>query len=66
VFRRQDTIYEFPTLAECREAFARMMQQEFNWDGPDEWTREPPAALEDKGPGRRSAFGANRKTNNVT
>jgi Family of unknown function (DUF5906) len=35
-------IYEFPPLPECRAAFARTMQQDFNWDERKEWQQEPP------------------------
>jgi hypothetical protein len=30
-------IYEFPGLATCREHFEKMLQQEIDWSGPNEW-----------------------------
>jgi Family of unknown function (DUF5906) len=37
-------VYEFPSLPECRAAFAKMMHQEFKWPDSeqDEWTQQPP------------------------
>jgi hypothetical protein len=34
-------LYQFPPLQECREAFARALQQEFRWDGQRNWVHEP-------------------------
>ena len=31
------SIYKFPSLAECRANFAKLMQTEVKWDGPEEW-----------------------------
>lgn len=36
------TIYEFPALEKCRQAFAAAMQQAFPWDDTEDWTLEPP------------------------
>ena len=33
-------IYEFPGLATCREHFEKMLQQEIDWSGPNEWVVE--------------------------
>jgi hypothetical protein len=30
-------IYTFPSLADCRAAFAHELRQELRWDGPEEW-----------------------------
>src|SRR5262249_19628062 len=32
-------IYEFPSLAECRAAFERLIQQEIDWPEQDDWRR---------------------------
>ena len=34
-------VYAFPPLAECREAFAKMLQQKFKWVEKDGWSVEP-------------------------
>jgi hypothetical protein len=41
----RSSVYEFPPLAECREAFARLMQQDFEWGRPEEWREVPPVPL---------------------
>lgn len=33
------SVYEFPTLADCRRNFELLLQQEISWDGPSEWIR---------------------------
>lgn len=33
----QGTIYVFPDLDECRNAFEKSLNQKVEWDGPDEW-----------------------------
>jgi hypothetical protein len=33
----QGSYYVFPTLAECRAAFEKKLQQTFNWTGPANW-----------------------------
>jgi hypothetical protein len=43
------SVYKFPPLSECRAAFAKMIQQDFDWDGPEEWTEEPPPDAPDDG-----------------
>ncbi len=45
------TTYEFPSLQECRMAFASALQQDFTWDEKVAWTHEPPpdAAIDDTG-----------------
>lgn len=37
--RNRDTVYEFPSLADCRKAFAERLQQELRWpgDGTADW-----------------------------
>jgi hypothetical protein len=34
-------VYEFPSLTNCRDAFAKLLQQEIKWDDTD-WKHEPP------------------------
>jgi hypothetical protein len=34
------TIYTFPPLANCRAAFAKMMQQDFAWNGLKDWRED--------------------------
>jgi hypothetical protein len=41
-------LYQFPPLRECREAFARALQQEFRWDERRDWVRGPRGASEDE------------------
>jgi hypothetical protein len=36
------TTYEFPSLQQCRMAFASALQQDFTWDEKEAWTHEPP------------------------
>jgi len=45
------TTYEFPSLEECRMAFASALQHDFTWDEKVAWTHEPPpdAAIDDTG-----------------
>jgi hypothetical protein len=40
----------FPPLAGCREVFAKLMQQDFEWGGPEEWREVPPPDVEAGGP----------------
>jgi hypothetical protein len=37
-------LYQFPSLRECRQAFARALQQEFRWDERRDWVHEPRSA----------------------
>jgi hypothetical protein len=37
----EGSIYTFPALTECREAFAKMMQQDIAWHVQNEWAQEP-------------------------
>jgi hypothetical protein len=37
---KQAWVYEFPPLAECREAFAKLMGQDFAWDDVEEWQEQ--------------------------
>jgi hypothetical protein len=39
---RVGSIFVFPKLAVCREAFEKMMHQECGWNDQQEWTGEPP------------------------
>ena len=43
-------VSQIPPLAECREAFAKLMRQDFEWGGPEEWREEPPPDVEAGGP----------------
>jgi hypothetical protein len=38
-FGQEETgsVYEFPTLSDCRKAFEKAIQQNENWDGPKDW-----------------------------
>ena len=40
-------VYEFPSLAACRDAFTTQVKQTIPWDGPEEWLAEPEPAQAD-------------------
>jgi hypothetical protein len=34
---RRYAVYSFPSLEQCRRAFDRLLQQDFDWEDPDAW-----------------------------
>jgi hypothetical protein len=36
-YSEEGSVYQFPTLAVCRNHFAAMLHQEVEWDQPSEW-----------------------------
>ena len=42
-------VYAFPPLAECRDAFAKLMQQDLHWDDQQDWRHEPKRETGDDG-----------------
>jgi hypothetical protein len=45
----QGMVYAFPALTECREAFAKLLQQKVTWAEKATWSPEPVPDPEPRG-----------------